>query len=151
MISSRQGLAPLPPHRRPTPEAYGSLESTVVVSGGFSTDVTPSASSPTQVRYGHGVTEPYTADERVQDRVERNELPPTAVVSEERRQVLLGTVPGTPSNDVVVRHTMHYVIRVLRSWPRLMATYNIAHLPPIIHNMQVEDGALPTMGRKGGF
>ncbi|KAK8097754.1 uncharacterized protein PG998_013240 [Apiospora kogelbergensis] len=44
---------------------------------------------------------------------------------------------------MVVRHTMHFVIRVLGSWPRLMGTYHTAQLPPIIHNSQIMDGALP--------
>ncbi|KAK8123161.1 C6 finger domain protein [Apiospora sp. TS-2023a] len=44
---------------------------------------------------------------------------------------------------MVVRHTMHFVIRVLGSWPRLMATYHTCQLPPIIHNSQIADGSLP--------
>ena len=70
-------------------------------------------------------------------------FPPELVVSEERRQVLLGTAPGTPSSDIAVRHTMHFVIRVLKSWPRMMATHNTVQLPPPIHRLQVVDG-VPT-------
>ncbi|KAK8071619.1 C6 finger-containing protein [Apiospora saccharicola] len=127
-----------------TPATYRSSESTLVEEPDrFSTYVTPDASPPPQGCYGAGVAEPYTTGESVQDRVKRNGLPATAVISEERRKVLLGTAPGTPSNNMVVRHTMHFVIRVLRSWPRLMATYHTAQLPPIIHNSQIVDGALP--------
>ncbi|KAK7985792.1 C6 finger-containing protein [Apiospora saccharicola] len=134
----------LPPHLFSTPATYRSSESTLVEEPDrFSTYVTPDASPPPQGCYGAGVAEPYTTGESVQDRVKRNGLPATAVISEERRKVLLGTAPGTPSNNMVVRHTMHFVIRVLRSWPRLMATYHTAQLPPIIHNSQIVDGALP--------
>ncbi|KAK7915221.1 hypothetical protein PG985_012924 [Apiospora marii] len=141
---SRQGLVPLPPHLYDTPATYGSSEPTLVEEPeGFSNYVTPNASPPPPGCYGPGVAEPYAVNESVQDRVKRNGLPATAVVSEERRKVLLGTAPGTPSNNMVVRHTMHFVIRVLRSWPRLMATYHTAQLPPIIHNSQIVDGSLP--------
>jgi hypothetical protein len=65
------------------------------------------------------------------------------VISDHRRQVLLGNAPNTPRSDVVVKHTMHFVIRVLKSWPRLMAAHDTAQLPPIIHRLQLSDG-IPT-------
>lgn len=70
-------------------------------------------------------------------------IPSELVVSQERRQTLLGKAPNTPSNDLVVRHTMHFVIRVLRSWPRMMAAHHTAQLPPPIHRLQLVDG-VPT-------
>ncbi|KAK7962917.1 uncharacterized protein PG986_003742, partial [Apiospora aurea] len=86
----------------------------------------------------------YSANEVALDWARSVGLPATAVISEDRRRVLLGAAPGTPSSDLVVRRTMHFVIRVLRSWPRLMATaHHTAQLPPIIHNFQIRDGALP--------
>ncbi|KAK6859406.1 hypothetical protein PG995_003042 [Apiospora arundinis] len=142
--SEDQGrLLSLVPHLEDTPEAHVDSEPTVAgESEVVSTYVTPNASPPHPGRYGPGAAEPYTADDQAGDRVRRNGLPATAMVSEERRRVLLGTAPGTPSNNMVVRHTMHIVIRVLRSWPRLMATYHTAQLPPIIHCSQVENGII---------
>ncbi|KAK3297134.1 uncharacterized protein B0H64DRAFT_119087 [Chaetomium fimeti] len=70
-------------------------------------------------------------------------IPPELVVSQERRQILLGKAPGTPNHDLVVRHTMHFTIRVLRSWPRMMAAHHTAQLPPPIHRLQLVDG-VPT-------
>ncbi|KAK8074473.1 hypothetical protein PG997_009136 [Apiospora hydei] len=117
---------------------------TVVESEVISTYVTPNTSPPPPWVNGPEGAEPYSANELALDRARSAGLPATAVISEERRRVLLGAAPGTPSSDVVVRRTMHFVIRVLRSWPRLMATtHHTAQLPPIIHNFQIKDGALP--------
>lgn len=39
---------------------------------------------------------------------------------------------------------MHFIIRILKSWPRMMAAYDTAHLlPPFIHRLQLADG-MPT-------
>ncbi|KPM42971.1 hypothetical protein AK830_g3546 [Neonectria ditissima] len=65
---------------------------------------------------------------------------PQLVISSNRRQVLLATAPDTPNSDAVARHTMHFVIRVLKSWPRIMAAHDTAHLPPIIHRLQLTHG-----------
>ncbi|KAH6889444.1 hypothetical protein B0T10DRAFT_513959 [Thelonectria olida] len=70
-------------------------------------------------------------------------IPPRLVISDHRRQVLLGTAPSAPSSDVVVKHTMHFVIRVLKSWPRLMAAHDTDQLPPILHRLQLSEG-VPT-------
>ena len=70
-------------------------------------------------------------------------IPSELVVSQGRRQIMLGKAPNAPSNDLVVRHTMHFVIRVLRSWPRMMAAHHTAQLPPPIHRLQLADG-VPT-------
>jgi hypothetical protein len=35
---------------------------------------------------------------------------------------------------------MYFIIRVLKSWPRGMAVHHTAHLPPIIHRLQLADG-----------
>lgn len=70
-------------------------------------------------------------------------IPPDLVVSKERRQIILGTAPNSPNSDVVVRHTMHFIIRVLKSWPRVMAAHHTAQLPPPIHRLQIVDG-VPT-------
>ncbi|KAH6844735.1 hypothetical protein B0I37DRAFT_398312 [Chaetomium sp. MPI-CAGE-AT-0009] len=70
-------------------------------------------------------------------------IPSELVVSQGRRQILLGKAPDTPNHDLVVRHTMHFVIRVLRSWPRMMAAHHTAQLPPPIHRLQLVDG-VPT-------
>lgn len=71
------------------------------------------------------------------------EINPKLAISASRRQALLGTAPETPSSDGVVRHTMHFVIRVLKSWPRLMAIHDTAHLPLMIHRFQLL-GGIPT-------
>lgn len=69
---------------------------------------------------------------------------PELIVSSQRRKILLGNAPNTPNSDiVVVRHMMHYVIRVLRSWPRMMALHYTANLPPVIHRLQLAD-SMPT-------
>ncbi|KFA76904.1 hypothetical protein S40288_06185 [Stachybotrys chartarum IBT 40288] len=60
-------------------------------------------------------------------------------ISPERRRVLLGQ-PGTPSADIVVRHTVQFVVRILRVWPRMLASYSTTdHLPPVIHTLQLAD------------
>ena len=70
-------------------------------------------------------------------------IPPELLISNERRQVILGTAQNTPSSDVAVRHTMHFTIRVLKSWPRLMAAHLTEQLPPPIHRLQIAEG-IPT-------
>jgi hypothetical protein len=62
------------------------------------------------------------------------------VYSRQRSQVLLGTPHGVPSFDALAKHTMRFVIRVLRSWLRIMADGKAAVFPPIIHNVQLKDG-----------
>lgn len=62
------------------------------------------------------------------------------VYSRQRSQVLLGTPHGTPSFDALSKHTMRFVIRVLRSWLRIMADGKAATFPPIVHNIQLKDG-----------
>jgi hypothetical protein len=67
-------------------------------------------------------------------------IAPESIISSYRRQVLLSAARETPSTDHVARHTMHFVIRVLKSWPRMMATHRTSHLPPMIHRLQLADG-----------
>lgn len=38
------------------------------------------------------------------------------------------------------KQTVHFVIRVLKSWPRIMAMHQTDGLPPIIHKIQFEHG-----------
>lgn len=64
---------------------------------------------------------------------------PRLVISSERRQLLLGTAPGIPSSGPVHKHIMHYIIRVLKSWPRMIAVHGLTQLPPIIHKLQLGD------------
>ncbi|KAK8043349.1 hypothetical protein PG993_005779 [Apiospora rasikravindrae] len=129
-----------PPETCNTSGGYKAIELDAI-----STYATPNTSPPPPGFHGPGAFGPDTVDEElVLDRARRNGLSATAVVSKERRRVLLGNAPETPSTDVLVRHTVHFVIRVLRSWPRLLAaTHHTAQLPPIIHNVQVVDGSLP--------
>lgn len=64
---------------------------------------------------------------------------PQLVISAERKRVLLGQ-PGTPSTDIVVRHTVQFVIRILRAWPRVLASYTATdQLPPMIHKAQLAE------------
>lgn len=67
-------------------------------------------------------------------------IPATAIISEERRQALLGFAPGMHVSDNFAKRTMQFVVRVLRSWPALLATHSAFHLPPMIHKVQVADG-----------
>lgn len=67
-------------------------------------------------------------------------IAPELIISSYRRQILLGAARDTPNTDHVARHTMHFVIRVLKSWPRMMATHHTRHLPPMVHRLQLADG-----------
>ncbi|KAL7944570.1 hypothetical protein V8C42DRAFT_325203 [Trichoderma barbatum] len=67
-------------------------------------------------------------------------IAPESIISSYRRQVLLSAARDTPNTDHVARHTMHFVIRVLRSWPRMMAAHDASHLPPMVHRLQLADG-----------
>ncbi|KAK0609190.1 hypothetical protein DIS24_g12407, partial [Lasiodiplodia hormozganensis] len=68
------------------------------------------------------------------------------VISPQRRQELLGTT-GSPrsssSRGGARQHTLHVVIRILKSWPRLMAMHGASpqHLPPMMHPVQLEPHA----------
>ena len=68
---------------------------------------------------------------------------PTLVLSEKRKQELLGRNPAAPVSDAAVQHTMHFVSRVLKSWSRKMASGPSSHLPPIVHHTQFS-GGVPT-------
>lgn len=74
---------------------------------------------------------------------------PETVVSEARRQILLGAgPPGCPSDSgAVSHHVSGFVVRVLRSWPRLMALCHTARLPPMIHRVQLETGVPVPLAR----
>lgn len=67
-------------------------------------------------------------------------IAPELVVSNYRRRLLLNEARLTPNTDPVARHTMHFVIRVLKSWPRMMGSHLTSQLPPMIHRLQLADG-----------
>lgn len=67
-------------------------------------------------------------------------IAPELMCSRQRRQILLGTPHGTPSTDTLTRHTMCLAIKVLRSWPRMMAATHTSRFPPIIHHLQLLQG-----------
>lgn len=60
--------------------------------------------------------------------------------SDQRRQQLLIGTPGRLELRAETRHTMHFIIRVLKSWPRMMAAPDLSLVPPMIHNVQFEHG-----------
>ncbi|KAL4886073.1 hypothetical protein BJY04DRAFT_213610 [Aspergillus karnatakaensis] len=62
------------------------------------------------------------------------------VVSEQRRQEILGPDQPTPNSEVLRAHTVHFILRTLKSWPRLISMHGTARLPPIIHRVQVASG-----------
>jgi hypothetical protein len=68
---------------------------------------------------------------------------PNLHISEQRREELLVSTPSPPELNAGTQHTMHFIIRVLKSWPRMMAAHDLAVLPPMIHNVQLEHG-MPT-------
>lgn len=68
---------------------------------------------------------------------------PSLHISEQRRQELLVDTPSPPELYAETLHTMHFIVRVLKSWSRMMAAHDLALLPPMIHNVQLEYG-IPT-------
>lgn len=64
-------------------------------------------------------------------------IAPSLTISSQRRHELLGTTPGIPRSGGATRHLMHVVLRILKSWPRLMALHQTTHLPPMIHRVQL--------------
>lgn len=67
------------------------------------------------------------------------DVDPDLTLPSDRKKVLLGQ-PGTPNTQIVVRHTVQYVVRILRVWPRMLASYTATEcLPPIIHHLQFTD------------
>jgi hypothetical protein len=62
------------------------------------------------------------------------------VTSRQRSQIILGTPHGIPSTDTLARHTMFFVIRVLKSWTRMMASAHTSRFPPMIHHLQLTHG-----------
>ncbi|KAL7956804.1 hypothetical protein V8C34DRAFT_199032 [Trichoderma compactum] len=70
-------------------------------------------------------------------------IAPELIVSNYRRRLLLSEARRSLNTDPVARHTMHFVIRVLKSWSRMMGSHFASHLPPIIHRLQLADG-IPT-------
>ncbi|KAH6649053.1 hypothetical protein BKA67DRAFT_576655 [Truncatella angustata] len=68
------------------------------------------------------------------------EILPEMQISEARRRVLLwgmGSQSTSNTDNPATRHTMHFVIRVLMSWPRILASYSADHLPPMVHRLQL--------------
>lgn len=75
---------------------------------------------------------------------------PILTISDQRRQELLGNSSdaANPEFSEATRHTAYSVSRILKSWPRLMATHSAAvHLPPMMHNVQFHNGAPPALAR----
>jgi hypothetical protein len=70
-------------------------------------------------------------------------IPPELIVSEERRRIILGGTPDRSTPNIAVYRTMQFVIRVLTSWPRLMATHHTSQLPPPIHRLQFDHDGVP--------
>ncbi|KAK9771439.1 putative Transcription factor domain-containing protein [Seiridium cardinale] len=68
---------------------------------------------------------------------------PRLTISEERRRSLSDSSPGIPTLGPKFTHIMHYIIRVLKSWPRLMAVHGLSQLPPFIHTLQLTE-RIPT-------
>jgi hypothetical protein len=69
---------------------------------------------------------------------------PVMAITDARRQELLGTAPGAPISDTAVKHTVQFVVRVLNSWPRMMASRQAGQFPPIIHPVQFAE-KMPTL------
>ncbi|KAL6693361.1 hypothetical protein J3F84DRAFT_77625 [Trichoderma pleuroticola] len=67
-------------------------------------------------------------------------IAPELIISNYRSRLLLNEARRTPNTDPVARHTMHFVIRVLKSWPRMMGSHLTSQLPPMIHRLQLADG-----------
>ncbi|KAK9379009.1 uncharacterized protein V2V93DRAFT_360832 [Kockiozyma suomiensis] len=74
---------------------------------------------------------------------------PELVISPERRRILLNH-NGTPGTlNLATTRTMHLVVRLLKSWTRIMASSrsgsgpSAAHLPPIIHPLQLQKDNIP--------
>lgn len=69
---------------------------------------------------------------------------PLLMLSEERRQTLLGNQSGIlHAHSLLARKNMHFIVGVLKSWPRMMAMHHTSLLPPIIHRAQIEDCPMP--------
>lgn len=62
------------------------------------------------------------------------------VHGDQRRHDLLDADLSLPEPPPETLHTMHFVTRVLKSWPRKVAMHGLAILPPMIHRLQLEDG-----------
>jgi hypothetical protein len=67
-------------------------------------------------------------------------IAPELVSSRERSLIILGTPHGIPSTDSLARHAMFFVIRVLRSWTRMIAATHTSIFPPMIHHLQLKHG-----------
>ncbi|SPO00352.1 uncharacterized protein DNG_03197 [Cephalotrichum gorgonifer] len=119
----------------PSEEADGSVACSASSFEGRSSRCT-SATLPSTAGTEYGEPPSYTPPEGI---------PPKFVLSNERRQVLLGAATKTTEWSILVKHTMQFVIRVLKSWPRAMATYHTAQLPPVIHPIQVRDNVPTTL------
>ncbi|KAL3483390.1 hypothetical protein BJX62DRAFT_244955 [Aspergillus germanicus] len=61
------------------------------------------------------------------------------LLSNTRHQSLLGE--STPSrNEILTNRATHFMLRVLKSWPRMMAMHGPDLLPPLIHKFQFASG-----------
>lgn len=57
-----------------------------------------------------------------------------------------GSNLGYRNRAPATQHVMHIVIRLLRSWSRLLAMHHLDGItPPFIHRSQVENGVPPTL------
>lgn len=55
-------------------------------------------------------------------------------------QHALSVLPSIATTPVLVRHSMEILLRVLRTWPRMLAKGT--QTPPLIHESQVKEGKL---------
>jgi hypothetical protein len=67
-------------------------------------------------------------------------IAPELVISKQRRQAILGTPTVDTSSNILTRQITFFVIRVLRSWPRMMAENHSFQLPPMMHHLQFTNG-----------
>ncbi|KAL2852051.1 hypothetical protein BJY01DRAFT_100384 [Aspergillus pseudoustus] len=62
-----------------------------------------------------------------------------ALPSQRHRASLLGE--STPArNEILTNRATHFMLRVLKSWPRMMAMHGPDLLPPLIHKFQLASG-----------
>jgi hypothetical protein len=65
---------------------------------------------------------------------------PELVISKQRRRAILGSPNPDASSNILAKQTMFFVIRVLRSWPRMIADDHTCQHPPMVHHVQLTNG-----------
>lgn len=66
--------------------------------------------------------------------------PDQDIVSEQLRQDPLNATHSPPKLYPETFHTLQFIVRVLKSWPRMMINPEPALLPPMIHSAQLKHG-----------